>query len=51
LSYAGVGVTTATLFSLFSGAAFALASVPGALALLRLPSRAAPGPEPARRRA
>ncbi len=51
LSYAGVGVTTATLFSLLSGAAFALASVPGALALLRLPSRAAPGPEPARRRA
>ena len=34
LSYAGVSATDATLFSLLSAAAFALASLPGALALL-----------------
>jgi uncharacterized membrane protein YbhN (UPF0104 family) len=37
LGYAGVGATDATLFSLLSGAAFALASLPGGLALLRPP--------------
>jgi len=42
LGYAGVTPTNATLFSLLSGAVFALASLPGALALLigrRTPSR------------
>ena len=34
LGYAGVSATDATLFSLLSAAAFALASLPGALALL-----------------
>jgi uncharacterized membrane protein YbhN (UPF0104 family) len=34
LGYAGVTATDATLFSLLSGAVFALASLPGALALL-----------------
>ena len=37
LSYAGVGATDATLFSLLSAAAGAVASLPGALALLRAP--------------
>ena len=40
LSYAGVGATDATVFSLLSAAAFALASLPGAAALLL---RRAPG--------
>ena len=35
LSYAGVGATEATLFSLLTAATFALASLPGALVLLR----------------
>jgi len=35
LGYAGVSATNATLFSLLSAAAFALASLPGALVLLR----------------
>ena len=35
LGYAGVGAADATLFSLLSAAAFALASLPGALALVR----------------
>ena len=48
LGYAGVGATNATLFSLLSGACFALASAPGALALLRRPGTAsAAEPEPA----
>ena len=34
VGYAGVSATDATLFSLLSAAAFALASLPGALALL-----------------
>jgi uncharacterized membrane protein YbhN (UPF0104 family) len=47
LSYAGVGATNATLFSLLSAAAFALASVPGALALLRRPGTSSvPEPSP-----
>jgi len=37
LGYAGVNATTATLFSLLTAAVFALASAPGALALLRRP--------------
>ena len=48
LSYAGVSATDATLFSLLSAAAFALASLPGALALL-VRRRPAPPPEPSSR--
>lgn len=42
LGFAGVGATEATLFSLLSAATFALASLPGALVLLRRPRAAAP---------
>ena len=45
LSYAGVSATDATLFSLLAAAAFVLASLPGALALL-VRRRPASSPEP-----
>ena len=45
LGYAGVDATTAALFSLLTAAVFALASAPGALALLRRPERSS-GDEP-----
>ena len=41
LGYAGVSATDATLFSLLLAATFAIASLPGALALLRRPERTA----------
>jgi hypothetical protein len=43
LGYAGIGATDATLFSLLQGASFALASLPGALVLLRREPRPAAG--------
>jgi uncharacterized membrane protein YbhN (UPF0104 family) len=46
LRYAGIGATDATLFSLLQGAAFALASIPGALVLLRRPGSGSSGPQP-----
>jgi uncharacterized membrane protein YbhN (UPF0104 family) len=42
LGYAGVSATDATLFSLLQAAVFALASLPGALVLLRRGARSAP---------
>jgi uncharacterized membrane protein YbhN (UPF0104 family) len=41
LGYAGIGATNAALYSLLVAAAFALASLPGALALLHRPQRSA----------
>jgi uncharacterized membrane protein YbhN (UPF0104 family) len=47
LGYAGIGATDATLFSLLQGACFALASLPGALVLLRRSPRPATASAPA----
>ncbi|MGE5274294.1 MAG: lysylphosphatidylglycerol synthase transmembrane domain-containing protein [Verrucomicrobiota bacterium] len=47
LGYAGIGATDAALFSLLQGASFALASLPGALVLLRSPRPAAASARPA----
>lgn len=46
LGYAGVSATDATLFSLLSAATFALASLPGALVLLRRKPRPAQAGQP-----